>query len=332
MRGENPYLRDDSRFEDSLRPQRFQDFIGQRKCLNNLDIAIQAANKRKETLDHILFSGLPGLGKTTLARIIAHEMKAPLTITSGPVLKRPGDLAGTMTKLEEGAILFIDEIHRMLPDVEEYLYTAMEDFFITINVDAGPQGRTINLPLKKFTLVGATTREGLLTDPFRARFGILEKLEWYPVDDLVEILFRSARILSIDLDKKSARIIAERSRGTPRIANRYLRRVRDLAEVKTKGKISEKIAREGLKMLGVDTLGLELIDRKILTTLLRNPTPVGIKTLSVAVGEEEQTIEEVYEPFLIQNDFLVRTPRGRKATEKASRHMGESCEHQESLF
>ncbi len=332
MRGANPYLRDDSRFEDSIRPQRFQDFIGQKKCLNNLSIAIKAARKRKEPLDHILFSGLPGLGKTTLARIIAHEMKAPLTITSGPVLKRPGDLAGTLTKLEEGSILFIDEIHRMLPDVEEYLYTAMEDFFITINVESGPQGRTINLPLKRFTLVGATTREGLLTDPFRARFGILEKLEWYPVEDLVKILFRSARILSIDLDKESSHIIGERSRGTPRIANRYLRRVRDLAEVKMKGKISSKIAREGLGMLGVDEQGLESIDRKILTTLLRNASPVGIKTLSVSVGEEEQTIEEVYEPFLIQNDFLVRTPRGRKATEKASRHMGETWKHQETLF
>ncbi len=332
MRGANPYLRDDSRFEDSLRPQRFQDFIGQGKCLKNLEIAIKAARKRKEPLDHVLFSGLPGLGKTTLARIIAYEMKAPLTITSGPVLKRPGDLAGTLTKMEEGCILFIDEIHRMLPDVEEYLYTAMEDYFISINVDSGPQGRTINLPLKRFTLVGATTREGLLTDPFRARFGILEKLEWYPTEDLMKILFRSARILGIDLDKESARIVAERSRGTPRIANRYLRRVRDLAEVKTKGKISTKVTQEALGMLGVDPLGLELIDRKILATLLRNSSPVGIKTLSVSVGEEEQTIEEVYEPFLIQNDFLIRTPRGRKATEKASRHMGETPNYQESLF
>jgi Holliday junction DNA helicase RuvB len=333
MRGENPYLRDDSRFEDSLRPSSFDDFIGQRKCVENLSIAIQAARKRKEALDHILFSGLPGLGKTTLARIIAFEMKGPLVVTAGPVLKRPGDLAGTLTKLEAGGILFIDEVHRMLPDVEEFLYTAMEDYFITINVDTGPNGRTINLPLQKFTLIGATTREGLLSDPFRSRFGILERLEWYPVEDLIRILRRSAKILGVSLDDESARILAERSRGTPRIANRYLRRVRDLAEVKTKGKITKVVAEEGLRMLGVDGSGLEEMDRKILRTLIaNNNVPVGLKTLSVAVGEEEQTIEEVYEPYLIQNNFLIRTARGRKVTEKAFKVLQVPQGHQATLF
>ncbi len=332
MRGESPYVREDPRFEDSLRPASFDDFIGQRQCIENLRIAIQAARKRKESLDHVLFSGLPGLGKTTLARIIAFEMKTSLVITSGPVLKRPGDLAGTLTKLEEGSILFIDEIHRMLPDVEEFLYTAMEDFFITINVDSGPNGRTLNLPLRRFTLIGATTREGLLSEPFRARFGILQKLEWYPVEDLVKVLHRSARILGVTLDEESARILAERSRGTPRIANRYLRRVRDLAEVKGKGRITKPIAAEALRMLGVDELGLEELDRRILRTLLANPaTPVGLKNLAVAVGEEEHTIEEVYEPYLIQNHFLVRTSRGRKATDKAVKALG-VAQGQATLF
>ncbi|MBI2900048.1 MAG: Holliday junction branch migration DNA helicase RuvB [Planctomycetes bacterium] len=333
MRGANPYVRDDSPFEDSLRPSSFDEFIGQRPCVRNLSIAIQAARKRKEPLDHILFSGLPGLGKTTLARIIAHEMRAPLVVTAGPVLKRPGDLAGTLTKLEDGGILFIDEVHRMLPDVEEFLYTAMEDFFITINVDSGPNGRTINLPLRRFTLIGATTREGLLSEPFRARFGILQKLEWYPVEDLVKVLHRSAKILAVAIDDESSRMIAERSRGTPRIANRYLRRVRDLAEVKAKGRITKPVALEGLGMLGVDEAGLEEMDRKILRTLVANPdSPVGLKMLSVAVGEEEQTIEEVYEPYLIQNHFLVRTPRGRKATEKAVKHFGVEQGRQATLF
>lgn len=333
MRGENPYVREDSRFEDSLRPSSFDEFIGQRQCVENLKIAIQAARKRREALDHVLFSGLPGLGKTTLARIISQEMGAPLVVTAGPVLKRPGDLAGTLTKLDDGSVLFIDEVHRMLPDVEEFLYTAMEDFFITINVDSGPNGRTINLPLRRFTLVGATTREGLLSEPFRARFGILQKLEWYPVDDLMKVLRRSARILGVALDDESARVLAERSRGTPRIANRYLRRVRDLAEVKAKGRITKPVAVEGLRMLGVDDQGLEEMDRRILRTLLANPnTPVGLKNLAVAVGEEEQTIEEVYEPFLIQNHFLVRTSRGRKATDKAVKAMGVPQGEQATLF
>jgi Holliday junction DNA helicase RuvB len=321
MPGASPYERD-VKFEDTLRPGSFDDFIGQRKTVANLQVAIKAARKRKEALDHVLFSGLPGLGKTTLARLIAYEMKAQLHTTMGPILKRPGDLVGTLTKMEEGDVLFIDECHRMLPDVEEFLYSAMEDFQISISMESGIQGRTINLPLKKFTLVGATTREGLLSEPFRARFGILEKLEWYPSADLVKILHRSARILRTDIDEESAGLLAQRARGTPRVANRYLRRVRDLAEVKSAKKITRPIALEALGMLGVDEAGLEDMDRKILKALVTNTGPVGLKTLAVAVGEEEGTIEEVYEPYLIQNNFLVRTSRGRKATEKAAKHLG----------
>jgi len=333
MPGASPYERD-VKFEDSLRPGSFDEFIGQRKAVANLQIAIKAARKRKEALDHVLFSGLPGLGKTTLARLIAYEMKGQLHTTMGPILKRPGDLVGTLTKMEEGDILFIDECHRMLPDVEEFLYSAMEDFQISISMESGLQGRTINLPLKKFTLVGATTREGLLSEPFRARFGILEKLEWYPTADLVKILQRSARILKTDIDEESAGLLGQRARGTPRIANRYLRRVRDLADVKSQKKITRPVALEALGMLGVDDAGLEDMDRKILKALVTNSGPVGLKTLAVAVGEEEGTIEEVYEPYLIQNNFLVRTSRGRKATEKAAKHLGAEpvTDEQKRLF
>ena len=332
MRGDGPYDRD-ARFEDSLRPSSFDEFIGQKKTLRNLQVAIKAARKRKEALDHVLFSGLPGLGKTTLARIIAFEMKAQLHTTSGPILKRPGDLVGTLTKLAEGDVLFIDECHRMLAEVEEFLYSAMEDFSISINMESGPQGRIINLPLKRFTLVGATTREGLLSEPFRARFGILEKLEWYPVDDLIRIIKRSSRLLETRIDDESTRLLAARSRGTPRIANRYLRRVRDLAQVKADNRITDGIAREALRMLGVDDAGLEEMDRRILKTLVTNGGPVGLKTIAVSVGEEEGTIEEVYEPYLIQQAFLVRTPRGRKATDKAVKHVGaEVASEQGKLF
>ena len=329
----SPFERD-PKFEDSLRPASFDEFIGQKKTLHNLQVAIKAARKRKEALDHVLFSGLPGLGKTTLARIIAFEMKSMLHTTSGPILKRPGDLVGTLTKLEQGDVLFIDECHRMLPDVEEFLYSAMEDFSISINMESGPQGRTINLPLQKFTLVGATTREGLLSEPFRARFGILEKLEWYPVEDLVRILRRSAKILQTEVDDESAQLLASRARGTPRIANRHLRRVRDLAQVKAANKITRPIAIEALRMLGVDDAGLEEMDRRILKTLVANEGPVGLKTISVTVDEEEGTIEEVYEPYLIQQQFLVRTSRGRKATEKAFKHLGavETQDQQQRLF
>lgn len=333
MRGVNPYA-GDPKFEDSLRPSSFAEFIGQKKIVRNLEIAIKAARKRKDPLDHILFSGLPGLGKTTLARLIAFEMKAQLHTTSGPVLKRPGDLVGTLTKLAEGDVLFIDECHRMLPDVEEFLYTAMEDFTVAINMEGGMQGRMVNLTLKKFTLVGATTREGLLSEPFRARFGHLEKLEWYPVEDLVKVIVRSARILGTSIDAESAALLAERARGTPRIANRYLRRVRDLSQVKSDNKINAAISREALSMLGVDTVGLEEMDRKILRTLVANRQAVGLKTLAVTVGEEEGTIAEVYEPFLIQQGFLVRTSRGRKATDKAFKHVGAAAEvpDQKQLF
>ncbi len=333
MAGSSPF-ECDPKFDDSLRPASFDEFIGQKKILHNLQIAIKAARKRKEALDHVLFSGLPGLGKTTLARIIAFEMKALLHTTSGPILRRPGDLVGTLTKMEEGDVLFIDECHRMLPEVEEFLYSAMEDFSITINMESGPQGRMINLPLKKFTLVGATTREGLLSEPFRARFGILEKLEWYPVEDLVKILKRSAKILQTEVDEESSQLLASRARGTPRIANRHLRRVRDLAQVKAANRITRPVAVEALRMLGVDEAGLEEMDRKILRTLLTNEGPVGLKTIAVTVGEEEGTIEEVYEPFLIQQNFLIRTSRGRKATEKAFKHLGavEAGDQQQRLF
>ncbi len=334
MTGSSPYFERDAKFEDSLRPASFDEFIGQKKTIHNLQIAIKAARKRKEALDHVLFSGLPGLGKTTLARIIAFEMKGMLHTTSGPILKRAGDLVGTLTKLEQGDVLFIDECHRMLPDVEEFLYSAMEDFQISISMESGPQGRTITLPLKKFTLVGATTRDGLLSEPFRARFGILEKLEWYPVEDLVRILNRSAKILKTDLDDESAALLSSRARGTPRIANRHLRRVRDLAQVKAGNKITRPVAVEGLRMLGVDEAGLEEMDRKILRTLVTNEGAVGLKTIAVTVGEEEGTIEEVYEPYLIQQNFLVRTSRGRKATQKAYKHLGavETGEQQQRLF
>ena len=324
MSAAGPYDRD-AKFEDTLRPGSFDDFIGQRKTVQNLQIAIKAARKRKEALDHVLFSGLPGLGKTTLARIIAFEMKSMLHTTRGPILKRPGDLVGTLTKLEAGDVLFIDECHRMLPEVEEFLYSAMEDYQISINMESGPQGRTITLPVKRFTLVGATTREGLLSEPFRARFGLLEKLEWYPVDDLVRILKRSAKLLATEIDDESAAFLGARSRGTPRIANRYLRRVRDLAQVKGLKTINRAVTLEALLMLGVDEAGLEEMDRRILRALLRTASPLGIKTLSVSVGEEEGTIEEVYEPYLIQNDFLIRTSRGRRATDKAAKHLGETA-------
>ncbi|MHC4605870.1 MAG: Holliday junction branch migration DNA helicase RuvB [Planctomycetota bacterium] len=335
MKGENPYLRDDAGFEDSLRPASFEEFVGQKKTTANLKIAIQAARKRREPIDHVLFSGLPGLGKTTLARIIAFAMKADLKVTTGPVLKRPADLAAVLTKLGQGDVFFIDEIHRMLPDVEEYLYSAMEDFFITIPVEGGANARTINLPLKRFTLVGATTREGLLSDPFRARFGILEKMSFYPVEDLVTIVKRSAKILKVKIDDESAKILAGRARGTPRIANRYLRRVRDLAQVKADNRITKPIAVEALHMLGVDGEGLEEMDRRILRTILTHKgSPVGLKNISVSVGEEEVTIQEVYEPYLIQQHFLVRTSRGRKATDKAAKHIGEETpeEAQGKLF
>jgi Holliday junction DNA helicase RuvB len=331
----NLYQRDEEelRFEDALRPRSFEEFVGQHKTVQNLRIAIRAARKRGEPLDHVLFSGIPGLGKTTLARLISYEMKVDFKHTSGPVLKRPGDLAGILTKLSRGEILFIDEIHRIPADVEEYLYPAMEDFFININLNSGPYAKSINLRLERFTLIGATTREGLLSDAFRSRFGILEKLSFYPPEDLKKIVQRSAKILGVKIAHQAAELIAVRSRGTPRIANRFLRRLRDLAQLKSGGLITKEIAEEGLSMLGIDQKGLGEMDRKILNTLIQHEGgPVGIKTISVAVGEEEDTIEEVYEPYLIQQGFLQKTPRGRRATKKAFEHMKMEISQQGLLF
>jgi Holliday junction DNA helicase RuvB len=318
----NPYLRDDARFEEQLRPSGFDEFIGQKRVVENLRVAIQAARQRGDALDHVLFSGLPGVGKTTLARIIASESGSNLSMTAGPVLKRPGDLVGLLTKLKPRDVLFIDEIHRITADVEEYLYSAMEDGFLTLHIDKGPYSKSVNLPLEKFTLVGATTREGLLSEPFRSRFGLLLKLEFYPEEEIEQIVRRSARLLKVAMDPAAVSLIARRSRGIPRIANRHVHRVRDLAQVR-KSRATEAIARESLEMLGVDEFGLEEIDRKILRTLIASgEQPVGLKTLSVSVGEEEQTIEEVYEPYLIRQNFLNKTPRGRRPTDRALKHLG----------
>lgn len=309
-------------FEASLRPRSFGEFVGQRQTVENLKIYVTAAKQRGEPLDHILFSGLPGLGKTTLATIISREIDASFKATSGPVLERAGDLAGILTNLEEGDILFVDEIHRLPRVVEEYLYSAMEDFTINIILDAGPSARSLKIDLPRFTLIGATTREGLLTAPFRARFGVLEKLLYYPPEDLKKIISRSAKIMGVPVDDEAVALLAERSRGTPRIANRFLRRIRDVAQVKGDGTITADIARMGLGMLGIDDAGLETLDRRILDTIITHGGgPVGLKTISVAVGEEDNTIAEVYEPYLIQQGFLKKTQRGRVASDKAYSHL-----------
>lgn len=314
---------EDKSLDYTLRPKRFHDFIGQNRIKENLLIYIEAAKKREEPLDHILFSGPPGLGKTTLSQIIANEVNATIKTTSGPILDKPVDLAGILTNLQHGDILFIDEIHRLNTTVEEYLYSAMEDFSIDIIIDQGPKARSVKIKLPKFTLVGSTTREGLLTAPLRSRFGVLEKLEFYPWTDLYKIVCNSARILSVQIDEKGAEIIAKRSRGTPRIANRFLRRIRDVAQVRGNDVINEEVARIGLEMLGVDENGLGDMDRKILETVIRySGGPVGLKTIAVSVGEEEDTIEEVYEAFLIQKGYLDKTPRGRVATKLAYEHLG----------
>jgi len=307
----------------TLRPQGFDEFVGQEKLKENLKIFISAAKKRKEHLDHALFYGPPGLGKTTLAHIIAHEMGVDVKSTSGPVLEKAADLAGILTNLNDKEILFIDEIHRLNHVVEEYLYPAMEDFTLDIMIDKGPAARSIKLPLKKFTLIGATTRAGLLTSPLRSRFGVVGRLDYYNTDDLLKIVLRSAKILNITIDKDGANEIACRSRGTPRVANRLLRRVRDFAQVKAKGKINKEISEAALQMLDVDQLGLDEMDKKILETIAIKfkGGPVGISTLAVAVGEEADTIEEVYEPFLIQEGLLHRTPRGRQVTDRGYKHL-----------
>lgn len=318
------YEKDAEQLEQTLRPKALVEFSGQPKIVENLKVFITAAKKREEALDHVLLHGPPGLGKTTLSHIIAHELEANLKMSSGPVLEKPGDLAGLLTNLEEGDVLFIDEIHRLNTVVEEYLYSAMEDYHIDIMIDSGPNARSIQINLNPFTLVGATTRMGLLTSPMRARFGINCHLDYYDQATLEKIIHRSAQILEVPIDHQGAAEIARRSRGTPRIANALLRRIRDFAQVKGNGRIDLSIAQFGLDALNVDGDGLDEMDNRILSTIVEKfkGGPVGISTIATAVGEEAGTIEEVHEPFLIMQGFIQRTPRGREATVKAYQHLG----------
>ncbi|WP_026707568.1 Holliday junction branch migration DNA helicase RuvB [Flavobacterium frigidarium] len=320
----NGYNSEEFDIEKKLRPLSFDDFAGQDQVLENLKVFVEAANQRNEALDHTLFHGPPGLGKTTLANILANELNVGIKITSGPVLDKPGDLAGLLTNLEERDVLFIDEIHRLSPIVEEYLYSAMEDFKIDIMIESGPNARTVQINLNPFTLIGATTRSGLLTAPMRARFGIASRLQYYTTELLTSIVERSASIFKMPISMEAAIEIAGRSRGTPRIANALLRRVRDFAQIKGNGTIDIEIARYALKALNVDAHGLDEMDNKILNTIIDKfkGGPVGLTTLATAVSESSETIEEVYEPFLIQEGFIMRTPRGREVTDKAYRHLG----------
>ncbi|MEK9958286.1 MAG: Holliday junction branch migration DNA helicase RuvB [Flavobacteriaceae bacterium] len=328
------FSKEEHDIDRALRPLSFDDFAGQDALLENLKIFVAAANQREEALDHTLFHGPPGLGKTTLAHILAHELGVGIKLTSGPVLDKPGDLAGLLTNLQERDILFIDEIHRLSPIVEEYLYSAMEDYKIDIMIETGPNARSVQISLNPFTLVGATTRSGLLTAPMRARFGITNRLEYYSTELLSTIVERSASILKVPIAPNAAIEIAGRSRGTPRIANGLLRRVRDFAQIKNEGKIDLEITRYALQALNVDAHGLDEMDNKILTTLIDKfkGGPVGISTLATAVSENGETIEEVYEPFLIQQGFIVRTPRGREVTERAYQHLGRTKNSQGGLF
>ena len=317
-------LGDDARFDSSLRPRNFDEVVGQTALLDNLKVFVKAARARGEPLDHVLFCGPPGLGKTSLAHVIAHELAAQIHVTSGPALERKGDLAGILTNLAEGDVLFIDEIHRLNPAIEENLYPAMETYTFDIVIGDGAGARAIKLPLQRFTLIGATTRTGLLTGPLRDRFGIVNRLDFYPPGDLQEIVRRSARKLQVDLDDGGAHEIARRARGTPRIANRLLRRVRDFAEVDGDGKVTQRVADRALRRLEVDAAGLDPMDRRILLTLIDKfgGGPVGVETVATAVGEQPDTLEDVYEPFLMMEGYLVRTPRGRAVTARAYEHLG----------
>jgi len=320
--------------DKTLRPRSFGEFVGQNKLKENLGVFIEAAKQRGDSLDHILFYGPPGLGKTTLAYIVARELGVDIRTSTGPILERPIDLAGILSKLEKRDVLFIDEVHRMNRTVEEYLYPAMEDFSLDMMVDRGPGARSVKLQLEPFTLIGATTRAGLLTSPFRSRFGVISRLGFYPPEDLYKIVIRSAGILRVEIKEAGALEIARRARGTPRVANRLLRRVRDFAQVKHAGKIDRHIAVEAMEALDVDEVGFDEMDKRILKTIIEkfNGGPVGIDTISVAVGEEPGTIEEVFEPFLILQGYIKRTPRGREATELAYKHFGIRRDGQKKLF
>lgn len=334
----DPHLMNEEReFEASLRPLTFNHFVGQKKVVENLKITIEAAKQRQEAMDHVLLYGPPGLGKTTLAYIIARELGVDIKTTSGPVLDKAADLAGLLTNLSDRDALFIDEIHRLNNVVEEYLYSAMEDYHLDIMIDRGANAKSIKISLPKFTLIGATTRAGLLTSPLRARFGVVLRLDYYDAEDIHQILLRSAQLLHVEINDDGAREIARRSRGTPRIANRLLRRTRDYAQVRGDGKINQSIADSSLQMLEVDDKGLDEMDKRILRTIIENYNggPVGINTIAVAVGEEGETIEEIYEPFLIKEGFLKRTPRGRVATHLAYEHFNykrRNFGHQQELF